>query len=271
MKNEKLAIIGGGNMGSAIIRGLIKRGYSSSDILLFEIAQKKRTELKNTYNISVSDIISNNIKDYPSIIIAVKPQNIENLLDDLSDHISEKNLLISVAAGVSTAFFVKKLKKTIPIIRTMPNIAAQVGEACVALCSNEYVSEQHIQRAIKIMEAIGTVIQIDEKQIDAVTGLSGSGPAFVFLMIEALADGGVLMGLPREKAIHLAVQTVYGAASFLKDGEIHPSEAKEMVTSPGGTTIEGILQLERGGFHGLVMKAVKSAAEKSREITLIFR
>lgn len=271
MKNEKLAIIGGGNMGSAIIRGLIKKGHSPSDILLLEIAKKKREELKNTYNISVTDKIDNSIKDYPSIIIAVKPQNIENVLDNLSDYVSEKNLLISVAAGVCTAFFVKRLEKKIPIVRTMPNIAAQVGEAAVALCSNEYVSEQHLQRAIKIMESIGTVIQIDEKQIDAVTGLSGSGPAFVFLMIEALADGGVLMGIPRERAIQLAVQTVYGAASFLKNGAIHPSEAKEMVTSPGGTTIEGILQLEQGGFHGLVMKAVKRAAEKSCEIALIFR
>jgi pyrroline-5-carboxylate reductase len=263
MTNEKLAIIGGGNMGSAIIRGLINKGYSSPDILLFEIDQKRRTELKNSYNISVSDTIDNGIKEYPSIIIAVKPQNVENVLDNLSTHISEKNLLISVAAGVSTAYFVKILKKNISVVRTMPNIAAQVGEAAVALCSNEYASEQQLQRAVKIMEAIGTVIQVDEKQIDAVTGLSGSGPAFVFLMIEALADGGVLMGLSRERAVQLAVQTVYGAASFLKDGSVHPTRAKEMVTSPGGTTIEGILQLERGGFHGLVMEAVRRSAEKS--------
>ena len=266
MEKIKVAIIGGGNMGKAIIQELITQGHSPSNIFLVEISQERRKELEHRYNIISSYAIESTIKDFKAIIIAVKPQNIDEVIDRLSEHITEKNFIISIAAGISTTYIERKLNKNIPIVRTMPNIAAYIGKAAVAMCGNRFVSDFQIKMAKQIMQSIGTIIEVDEKHLDAITGLSGSGPAFVFLLIDALADGGVLTGLPRDIAFQLALETVFGAASFLKETHTHPSVAKEMVASPGGTTIEGILQLEMSGFRGLVMNAVKLAAEKSSKL-----
>ena len=266
MDTHKTAVIGGGNMGSSIIKGMVKQGRAASDILLVEILDARREEMKTTYTILTSGEIDSSIADYEVIVIAVKPTVVAAVLEKLSLFVTEKNLIISVAAGVTLSYMEAILKKSVPLIRTMPNIAAQVGEAAVALCPNSAVSDTALGIARTTMESIGRTIIVEERALDAVTGLSGSGPAFVFLMIEAMADGGVLMGLPRNEAQRLAVQTVYGAASFLRDTDLNPGSAIEKVTSPGGTTIEGILHLEKAGFKGMVMEAVKKATEKSKAI-----
>jgi pyrroline-5-carboxylate reductase len=266
MDTHKTAVIGGGNMGSSIIKGMVKQGRAASDILLVEISDARREEMKTTYTILTSGEIESSIAEYEVIVIAVKPTDVAAVLEKLSSIVTDKNLLISVAAGVTLSYMETILKKRVPLIRTMPNIAAQVGEAAVALCPNSAVSDTALGIARTTMESIGRTIIVEEHALDAVTGLSGSGPAFVFLMIEAMSDGGVLMGLPRNEAQKLAVQTVYGAASFLRDTDLHPGVAIEKVTSPGGTTIEGMLHLEKAGFKGLVMEAVKRATEKSKSI-----
>jgi pyrroline-5-carboxylate reductase len=266
MDTNKTAVIGGGNMGSSIIRGMINQGKPASDILLVEIFDERREEIKTRYTILTSGEIDSAITEYEVIVIAVKPDDVAAVLEKLSSVVTEKNLLISVAAGVTLSYMETILKKRIPLIRTMPNIAAQVGEAAVALCPNSAVSDSDLRIARMTMEAIGRTIIVGEHHLDAVTGLSGSGPAFIFLMIEAMSDGGVLMGLSRTDAQKLAVQTAYGAASFLRETGINPGSAIEKVTSPGGTTIEGILHLEKSGFKGMIMDAVRKATEKSKSI-----
>ena len=259
----KIAVIGGGNMGRAFIEGLLNKGQSPSKILLVEISQNIREELNKSYSISAVEKIDSTIKDYEILLIAVKPQDVKKVLEELANYITKDQLLISVAAGISIAYMEKQLKKMVPIVRTMPNLAARIGKAAVAMCPNSNVSEAQLKKAWQVMEAIGDITVIEEKQMDAVTGLSGSGPAFVFMLIEALADAGVLVGLPRSKALELVIQTLFGAASILKECNIPPEVAKEMVTSPGGTAIEGVLKLEKGGFRGAIMEAVQAAAEKS--------
>lgn len=266
MTSKRIAVIGGGNIGKALIEGLIAHGNNPGNIFLIEVIQSKRKQLEETFKITSSERIDNSIKKCSAVIIAVKPREVKEILKNLAPFITENHLIISIAAGISIDFIEKELNKTVSIVRTMPNIAAQVGKAAVALCHNNSVTRPQLKTAHTIMKCIGSVIDVEERQMDAITGLSGSGPAFVFLMIEALADGGVLMGLTREKSLELAVLTVYGSASYLKELKVHPSLAKELVTTPGGTTIEGILLLEEGGFKGLIMNAVKYAAEKSSRL-----
>jgi pyrroline-5-carboxylate reductase len=266
MEIHKIAVVGGGNMGQALLKGLFSCGYDPQNVLPVEVSSSKRKEIKEAFGMDTAEKIPESIGECQAVVIAVKPGDVSMVFKELSPHLKDNQIIISVAAGISLEFMKSTLPEELPLVRAMPNIAARVGKAAVAICFNEKVSEKQKKTARKVMESIGTVIEIDEKLMDAVTGLSGSGPAFVFMMIEALAEGGVLMGLPREKALQLAVLTVHGAADYLLETQQHPSVAKEMVASPGGTTVEGILQLEEGGFRGLIMQAVKRAAEKARSL-----
>jgi len=263
LKGCKVAIIGGGNMGRAIIEGLKKQAHDTKDILVIETDNLKKQDLEKSYSVVVKSSVDPTIENYDVIIVAVKPQNIRSVFADINPYISGKQLIISVAAGITLKFMERYITKTYQIVRTMPNIAARVGKAVCAMCYNEALSDEKRLWAKQIMESIGTVVELEEKYLDTITGLSGSGPAFVFLMIEALTDSGVLMGLSRETALQLALDTVYGSACFLKEYAVHPAIAKEMVTSPGGTAIEGLLTLEEGGFKALVMNAVRAATEKA--------
>ncbi len=268
MGEKTIAVIGGGNMGSAIIGGIIAQGNDPADILLIEPLMPVREKLEHDFNISTSEKIKETIINYDVVVIAVKPGVVKEVLKSLTPWLTRDHLLISIAAGISIGYIEKQFSKDVSVVRSMPNIAARVGKAAIALCRNNIVSKAQLETAHTIMKCIGTVIDVDEKQMDAITGLSGSGPAFIFHMVEALAEGGVLMGIPREKALELAVLTAHGSASYLKELKMHPALAKEFVTTPGGTTIEGLLTLEEGGFKSLVMNAVKSASEKSRVIGL---
>jgi len=269
MLKETITIIGCGNMGSAMISGLISNGFNSKNLLLIEVDDNKRKEIEDNYNIKSLKTIDSNLKTYSTIIVAVKPNNIKEVLEDVNKNTSTESLIISCAAGIPIKFMENQFDKEMPIVRIMPNICALVGDAAVAVCFNKKVRDKQKEAARDIINTIGTAIEVEEDKMDVVTGLSGSGPAFVFLMIEALADGGVLMGLEMDKALQLAIQTVYGTSSLLKKSGMHPAIAREKVSSPGGTTIEGLLSLEEGGFKALIMKAVKSATEKSKSLGLI--
>jgi len=266
MMDFKIAVIGGGNIGSAIVKRFSGRISKPENILLIEIDPHKRKEIEKNYSIHTTDKIGSQLKNYDVILIAVKPSTVKEVLLKLASHINEDCLLISVAAGITMHFIEKQIGSSVSIVRTMPNIAAGTGEAAVALSYNQHVSGLQKRRAHTVMESIGRVIEVKEGQLDAVTGLSGSGPAFVFLMIEALADGGVLMGLSRDQSIFLSVQTVFGAAKLLQKSGEHPAVLREKVTTPGGTTAEGLLTLEQGGFRLSVINAVKNATEKAKQI-----
>lgn len=264
MKQGKVAIIGGGNMGGAILDGLMKEGTLAGNILLIEIRDTVREEFEKRYGVSTAQSIDDAVRECEVVIIAVKPQSIQGTLTVLKSHIHAKTLVLSVAAGISTSSMEDMLPDKQPIARTMPNIAAKVGTSAVAICYNSHVSAKQKKVSRSLISSIGMVVEVDEIKMDAVTGLSGSGPAYVFLMVEALADGGVLKGLPRDTATKLAIQTVYGAASMLRETGDHPAMLREQVTSPGGTTAEGLFKLEQGGFKHLVIDAVSAAAEKSK-------
>ena len=260
-----IGIIGFGNMGSAIITGLVTANlFMPSDIHVNDRYGKKlaRADAAGHFtHTSVEELgTSSN-----TIIIAVKPMNVLDVLYDLRD-ISNDTLIISIAAGVT----IKTMKSTLknnPIIRVMPNTPCMVGAGMSALSCDPETTNEHVEKAKTIMGAVGLVSVVPEKLMDAVTGLSGSGPAYVATMIDALSDGGVKMGLPRDTAVKLAAQTVFGTAKMILEKEIHPAKLRDMVTSPGGTTIEGISVLEASAFRAALIEAVEAATMKSKELS----
>jgi pyrroline-5-carboxylate reductase len=259
----KLGVIGGGVMGGAIVSRLIDRGtYQSSEIVISEPTLSQREVLQQLYGVQVTD--DNNLAAMaPVLLLAIKPQIFDTVVAKLSHPAAD--LVISILAGVSIA----QLERGFPdraVVRAMPNTPATVGMGITALAAGNHVSSAQLELATQIFQAVGEVIPVPESMMDAVTGLSGSGPAYVALAIEALADGGVAAGLSRQIADKLALQTVLGTAGLLKESHLHPAQLKDRVTSPGGTTIAGVRELERSGFRSALIEAVMAAANRSREL-----
>jgi pyrroline-5-carboxylate reductase len=260
----KLGAIGGGVMGSAILSRLIDRGvYHSSEIVVSEPSLQQRESLQREYGVQVTD--DNNLAaGAPVVLLAIKPQIFDRVVADLVRPLPAR-LVISILAGVS----IDRLERAFPdraVVRAMPNTPATVGAAMTAIAAGARVDESDLAVATQIFQAIGEVETVPESLMDAVTGLSGSGPAYVAIAIEALSDGGVAAGLPRAIADRLALQTVLGTAQLLKSSNLHPAQLKDRVTSPGGTTIAGVSQLERSGFRSALIEAVIAAAERSQAL-----
>lgn len=267
LKDKKLGIIGTGKMGSALIKGICDSGIIAasnvyaSDVFDFALEKMKvdlgiNVSTDNTYTVANSDII----------LLAVKPQILKNVLKSIKEEITSEKLVISIAAGVALKDLAQELSPETRIIRVMPNIAATVSEAASAVCPGPTASVGDAELALEIFGSVGSAIIVQEKLMDAVTGLSGSGPAYIFPVIEAMADGGVYEGLDRESALILAAQTVLGAAKMTLELHAHPGELKDMVTSPAGTTIRGIQVLEERGVRAAFMNAVIASAKRSREL-----
>jgi pyrroline-5-carboxylate reductase len=251
-----------------LIRGLIQSGkVKKKDIIVSDANLERLDFISKTYGVRVAASNVDLVENATIIIIAVKPQNIDDLLGELSTSSHEKHLFISIAAGVTTERLAGKMHHQSGIIRVMPNAPASVLAGIAALCPGRNVSAADLQRAVSIFECIGkTVIIRNEALMDVVTGLSGSGPAFVSLVIESLSDAGVQMGISRKEASLLAAQTVYGAAKMLLETECHPSELRDIVATPGGTTFAGLKMLEKGNFRSTIMEAVEAATARSREL-----
>ncbi len=265
----KTGFIGGGNMAEALIKGLIASGaVKKGDITVSEPVEKRRSYLKSTYGVVTTADNKEAASRSDVIILSVKPNTIKKALIEIKPQITAKKILVSIAAGVTTATMAAVLKKKAKIVRVMPNTPALVQAGASVLYCAPGLSPEEKERVKKIFESVGTAdIVEDEKLLDAVTGLSGSGPAFVSMFIEALSDGGVKMGLSRQVALGLAAQTVYGTAKMIIDEMSHPAVLKDKVSSPGGTTIEGIHKLESGGFRANVISAVEAAANRSRQLS----
>ena len=277
----KFGLIGGGVMGEALLSRLVARGiYQSSEVIVSEPLSSRLDFLKQQYGVAVTTDNSRVFTEAKEVLfLAVKPQVFSAIAQEVA-HINIQNqelaninllnrehspLIISILAGVplnqlETAFV------QLPVIRAMPNTPATVGAGVTAICLGAYTNAKHHQIAQQVFSAVGEVVEVSEALMDAVTGLSGSGPAYVALMVEALADGGVAAGLPRAIANELALQTVLGTAKLLQETKIHPAELKDRVTSPGGTTITGIAKLEQAGFRSALIEAVKAATERSQEL-----
>jgi len=268
MKVEgKIGFIGGGRMAEALIKGMLQAKIITADrILVMDPAAERRTLLADQYSVIVHDRGAPIWSACQIIILAVKPQVMKTMLQENRTMIGKNQLLISIAAGIPIAFLEQQIPTDCRIIRVMPNTPALVLEAASALSAGPCATPDDMALAIAIFEAIGCTVVVDECQLDAVTGLSGSGPAYVFTFIEALIDAGLRVGLSRSVAETLVLQTVLGATKLAMAGHEHPAQLRAMVTSPGGTTIAGLHTLESAGFTGIIMSAVEAAVKRSAEL-----
>ncbi len=266
VKGKKIGFLGGGNMGEALIRGLLKTGLiPPEDLFVADVRLDRLEELARLYGIHT---LSDNpllVRRVDVVILAVKPQILAAVLREIAPAVDGK-LLVSIAAGVSTAKIRSHLAADVRLIRTMPNAPALVLEGATAIARADGLKPGDLETAQEIFSAVGKVVVLEEELMDAVTGLSGSGPAYIALVVEALADGGVRVGLDRQTAMTLAAQTVLGAARLLIETGTHPGQLKDMVTSPGGTAIAGIHTLEAGGLRRTLIDAVERATQRSREL-----
>lgn len=266
-KGKKIGSLGAGNMGEAMIKGLLKRGLVKPELLFAADARPDRLkQIEKLYGIRGLPDNPALVKQVDVVILAVKPQDVPVVLPEVAPALTPEKLVISLAAGVPTSRLRALLPKPVRLIRTMPNTPALVLEGVTAIARADGLQSGDLETAREIFEAVGKVVVLEEPLLDAVTALSGSGPAYIALVIEALADGGVKMGLDRQTALTLAAQTVLGSAKLLIETGAHPGQLKDMVTSPGGTAIAGIAALEEGGVRRTLINAVERATIRSREL-----
>lgn len=264
---KKIAFLGAGNMAEALLKGLLRAGAAGpQEIVCAEPRSGRRQEIEQRHGVRAIASNREAAAGADVVLLSVKPQVIEAVLDEIAPEIGTSKLVVSIAAGVPIAAIAGRLPPGARIVRTMPNTPALAGAAATALAAGPGATAEDLLLAKRLFESVGTAVVVAEPLLDAVTGLSGSGPAFVYLFIEALADGGVKAGLPRAEALQLAAQTVLGAAKLVLESGEHPGRLKDQVTSPGGTTIAGVHALERAGFRGAVIDAVEAAARRSREL-----
>lgn len=267
LENKKIGFIGAGKMGSALMQGIIKAGLAQPEqVGASDVYEPGLKALEKELGIRVSTDNKTIIRDSDIVILAVKPQTLGSVLANIKPEISKEKLLISIAAGVPISTYEEALLEDTRVIRVMPNIAATVSEAASGIAPGTKATPEDLETALEIFSAVGTAVQVSESVMDVVTGLSGSGPAFIFPVIEAMADGAVYEGLDRKSALSLAAQTVLGAAKMVLETGLHPGELKDMVTSPAGTTIRGNYALEEAGVRAAFMDAVIRATERSREL-----
>ena len=267
LKDKLLGFIGAGNMAEAMIRGIIQNQVVQPDqIIASDLSDERKARLSSAFDIRIAADNTSLVDQSSVIFLAVKPQAVPAVLKDISANTGSEKLLISIAAGVPVKTLADGLPKGPRIVRTMPNTPATVMEGAMAIASDSPARPEDLETVETLFRPIGRTVRIEEKLIDAVTGLSGSGPAYVFMILEALADGGVKMGLPRDVAETLAAQTLMGSAKLFLETRTNPGQLKCMVTSPGGTTISGIHELEKGGLRASLMNAVEAATIRSMEL-----
>ena len=266
-ENIKIGFIGAGVMGKAIINGLLKSNFVTRDnIIASEITEELAKKVSDETGIKV---ISNNrelVKASDVIILSTKPFIIKDVLEEIRENLTGEKILVSIAAGINTSFMEEIIRKETPVIRVMPNTPAVVEEGMSAVSRGKYATDKQVELIMQIFSNVGRCIEVQEKHINAVTGISGSGPAFIYLIIEALADGGVKLGLPKKTAIELAAQTTLGAAKMVLETGKHPSILKDEVTTPGGCTIAGLAVMEDNGVRAALSKTVQETAKTAAEL-----
>ncbi|OIP41152.1 pyrroline-5-carboxylate reductase [Candidatus Desantisbacteria bacterium CG2_30_40_21] len=265
--SKRLAFIGAGNMAEALIQGILDASLLKKDeMIASDVTQSRATYVQEKTGVIVLAENAQTAKQAETIILAVKPQMMRAAIKEIAGVLSPEQLVISIAAGVKTNTIEGYLTQPLPVIRVMPNTPAMVGCSATAICKGKYANDDHLKWAIKIFEAVGFVVVVDEKLMDAVTALSGSGPAYIFTIIESLIDAGVELGLPRDIACGLTIQTVKGAAIMLEETQKHPAVLKNMVTSPGGTTAAGLHALEKNGLRVAILEAIIAAENRAKEL-----
>ena len=268
LANKKISILGTGNMGQALVSGLVGSGSSKpKNIICTDVREAKLKAVEKQYGVRTTTSNLEAVSQAEIIIYAVKPQIMASVLNETAKKLDMSKLIISIAAGVPMEAIESCLNKELRLIRVMPNIAAAVKEAATAVAAGKHATQEDIELAMTIFDSIGKSVFIQENYLmDAITGLSGSGPAYIFLIVEAMADAGVKVGLSRQEALFLSAQTVLGAAKMLIETQEHPGQLRDRVTSPGGTAIAGLATLEEGGLRTTLIHAVEVATNRSREL-----
>ncbi|QDP98301.1 pyrroline-5-carboxylate reductase [Microlunatus elymi] len=262
----KLAVIGAGVMGETVFSGLLRAGWEATDIVVTARRPERREQLAERHGVRTAAANAQAVAGAETVLIAVKPQDLGTVLDEIAPVLSPETLVVSLAAGVATEVIEARLPAGAAVVRVMPNTAAQVDEGMATLSAGAHTSDDQVEQVAKLLSATGEVAIVAEKYQDAVTAISGSGPAYLFLLVESMIEGGVHLGLPRQTATQLAVQTVYGSAKLLKETGDHPSVLRERVTSPGGTTAAAIRVLEDHKLRAAFLAATEAARDRSRDL-----
>ncbi len=259
-----IGFLGAGVMGEALLAGLISAGTAPSDIVVTDKRASRCVELTEAYGVRTGTVAEVAAADV--VMVVVKPQDIGGVLDEVAEHVRSSAVVVSVCAGITLAFIESRLPDGTAVVRVMPNTPALVSAGMSALSPGRDADEAQTQQAKAILESVGSAIVVPEKYLDAVTAVSGSGPAYVFYLVESMVDAGVQLGLPRDIATQLAVETAFGSAKLLRDTRQHPTLAREQVTSPGGTTAAAVRRLDDHGVKAAVAAAAEAAARRSREL-----
>jgi pyrroline-5-carboxylate reductase len=260
-----IAILGAGKMGEALISGLLRAGRSPSGVIAVARRPERAAQLREAYGIGMVSA-AEAAKSADTLIITVKPQDMPALLDEIAPHLPADKLVISVAAGITTSLIEHRLGLDIPVVRVMSNTPVLVDEAMSVISPGAHARGEHLELAEELLRPVGKVLRIPESQQDAATALSGSGPAYVYFLVEAMVDAGILLGMPRGTALEMVTQAVYGAATMLRETGEHPVILREAVTSPGGTTISAIRELERHGVRAAFLAAIEAARDRGAEL-----
>jgi pyrroline-5-carboxylate reductase len=262
--NGRVAILGCGKIGESLLAGLLSSG--TSDLVVTSRRSERVEELKERHGVEATLSNADAVSGADVVVLAVKPQDFEGLLDEIRGAITKEQTVLSVAAAIPTAFIERRLGPEVPVVRAMPNAPATVHEGIAGLCAGAHAAEENVARAQDVLAHLGPVVRVPEAYMDAVTAVSGSGPAYFALLAEAMIEAGILLGLSREISTQLVVQTMLGTAVLLRDKQMHPVELREAVTSPGGTTIRAIRELEQAGVRAAFLNAIQAAMERSQEL-----
>lgn len=262
----RVAVIGAGVMGETLLAGMLHGSWRADQVAIAERRAERAAHLRAEYGVAVLDPVEA-AQWAQTLLFAVKPQDLGRTLAEVRDHIGPDALVVSVAAGITLAHLEEILKPGTAVIRVMPNTAALVGQGMAAMSGGTHTTPEHLAMARALLAATGAVIEVPEDQQDAVTAVSGSGPAYIFYVVEAMIEGGVYLGLPRPVATELVIQTLYGAATMLRDSGEHPTVLREQVSSPAGTTIQAVRELDAQGVRAAFLSALEAARDRSRELS----
>jgi pyrroline-5-carboxylate reductase len=265
--NARIAILGAGRLGESMLRGLLSTGWREPhEVAATSRRAERRDALAALYGISVTDDNAAAVRQARLVVLSVKPQDIGTVLAEIAPVVTPEQTLLSVAAGVTTASIESRLPDGARVVRAMPNAPALVHEGIAGICGGAHARDEDVEAATSALGHLGAVVRVAEDDMDAVTALSGSGPAYFALLAEAMIEAGLLLGLSRDVSTRLVVQTMFGSARLLRDEQMHPVELREAVTSPGGTTTRAIRELERSGVRAAFLNAINAATERSREL-----
>jgi pyrroline-5-carboxylate reductase len=260
-----IAILGAGKMGEALLSGMLRAGVAPAGVIAAVRRRDRAEALRDSYGIEVTSA-GEAAGKAETLVITVKPQDMAALLDEIAPHVTADQLVISVAAGITTTYIESGLGTQAAVVRVMSNTPVLVDEAMSVISPGRYAGEQHLRRTEDLLRPVGKVLRIPESQQDAATALSGSGPAYVYFLVESMVDAGILLGMSRASALEMVKQAVYGAATMLRESGEHPVILREAVTSPGGTTISAIRELERHGVRAAFLAAIEAARDRGREL-----